>query len=88
MTDKLVLDKRLSPGFGTDQLVHILDQHSKGAALILVGHEPDFSETIRQVIGGGRLVVKKGGLVCVELQDGKPLKGKLEWLLPPQVLAR
>jgi phosphohistidine phosphatase len=55
---------------------------------MLVGHEPDFSETISQVTGGSRVVVKKGGLACVQLDDPASLRGTLVWLIPPKFLAR
>jgi phosphohistidine phosphatase SixA len=53
---------------------------------MLVGHEPDFSETISQVTGGGRLTMKKGALAHVDVEPAT-LKGTLVWLLPPKVLA-
>jgi phosphohistidine phosphatase len=54
---------------------------------MLVGHEPDFSETIRALIGGGRVVCKKGGLARVDLlSDAATLSGQLVWLIPPKEL--
>jgi phosphohistidine phosphatase len=55
---------------------------------MVVGHEPDFSDTISALIGGGRIVCKKGGLALVEIPDAQSRKGELVWLVPPKVLAR
>ncbi len=55
---------------------------------MLVGHEPDFSETIAELIGGGRVVCKKGGLARVDVADSSLDDGELVWLLPPKDLAR
>jgi len=85
---KLVTDPRLAPGFGPRQLKALLTTHRSASALMLVGHEPDFSETISHLIGGGRLEVKKGALALVELTDRASLAGRLVWLIPPKVLGR
>ena len=86
--DKLLQESRLGVGFNREQLTEILRDHAGAEALMLVGHEPSFSETISAIIGGGRIVCKKGGLACVELGDRTSLKGELLWLIPPRLLAR
>lgn len=83
---RLVTDGRLAPGFGPKQLAAIVTEHRSARGLMLVGHEPDFSETISQVTGGGRLTMKKGALAHVDVEPAT-LKGTLVWLLPPKVLA-
>ena len=86
MMDKLITDERLAPGFGADQLAPLVREHANAAALLLVGHEPDFSELIGALIGGGRVECKKGSLACVNLPDPLRLAGELLWLLPPKIL--
>jgi len=88
LRDRLVTDPRLGPGFDTRQLKALLAAHRDASALLLVGHEPDFSETISRLIGGGRLDVKKGGLALVEVEDRASLAGRLVWLLPARMLDR
>jgi phosphohistidine phosphatase len=88
LLDKLVKDERLGPGFAAPHLPKILAAHAKANAVMLVGHEPSFSEAISYLIGGGRVVCKKGSLACVDLEDASRLRGKLLWLLQPKVLAR
>jgi len=78
-------DERLVPGFGPAALRGILQAHRKAAALMLVGHEPDFSETVSQLTGGSRVIMKKGGLAAVELDSLDPVRGSLLWLIPPKI---
>ena len=87
MLDKLVKDDRLGPRFSIKFLSEILAEHSKADSLMLVGHEPSLSDTVGHLIGGGRIVFKKGALACVELSDASSLVGELVWLIPPKVLA-
>lgn len=84
----LVEDKRLEPGFNDEQLQQILLDHPDANAVMLVGHEPDFSETISALIGGGRMVCKKGGLALVELPSAHSKRGELIWLVPPKIMAQ
>ena len=51
----------------------------RGDEVILVGHEPDFSDAVRRVTGA-RLDLKKGGLVGIE-------DGELRVLLRPKELS-
>jgi phosphohistidine phosphatase len=85
---RLVQDGRVGPGFGPQQLTAIIGEHRRAAALMFVGHEPDFSETIGLVTGGGRVTMKKGALACVELDDPGSAHGTLVWLIPARVLER
>jgi len=85
---RLILDDRVGPGFGPMHLAAILGEHRRAQGIMLVGHEPDFSETISQVTGGSLLVMKKGGLAYVELDDPTSRQGRLVWLLPPKLLER
>ncbi len=82
---RVTLDERLGPGFGPKQLKAIVAERKTGN-IMLVGHEPDFSETISRVTGGSRLRVKKGALACLELEDVDSLDGTLVWLIPPRAL--
>jgi len=87
LSEQLIQDERLSPGFGIEDLARILQDHAQAKALMLVGHEPDFSLTIGALIGGGRVVCKKGGLARVDIISTDPLQGELVWLVPPKLMA-
>jgi phosphohistidine phosphatase len=78
--------KLLAPGFNKDRLAKLLASYKDAKAIMLVGHEPDFSATIASLIGGGRVAMKKGGLARVDIDSADSLEGELVWLLAPKVL--
>lgn len=86
MQEAMVEDERLAPGFNLEKLAEIVKDYPNAEALMLVGHEPDFSETISKLIGGGNILCRKGGLARVDLINSDPLEGQLVWLLQPKVL--
>jgi phosphohistidine phosphatase SixA len=53
---------------------------------MIVGHEPDFSRTISQLIGGGDVIMRKGGLARVDIKSGNQQRGELVWLLTPALM--
>ena len=82
----VIKDEALAPGFDVDRLRQVLARYPDAKAVMLVGHEPDFSRTIADLIGGGRVVMKKGGLARVDLESVDPPSGALVWLLAPKVM--
>jgi phosphohistidine phosphatase len=87
--DRVVEDARLAHGFDARSLADIVTEQAPKRALMVVGHEPDFSATIADLIGGGHVICKKGGLarVDVDASDGHLRNGALVWLLAPSQLA-
>jgi phosphohistidine phosphatase len=87
---KLGLDVKteplLAPGFNRDKLKKIAASFSEEQALLLVGHEPTLSLVIAELIGGGRVQMKKGALARVDVN--RELQGELVWLLQPKILTR
>ncbi len=86
LTDRLRDEDRLRPGFSAAKLAKLLADHPDAEAIMLVGHDPDFSETVGRLAGGANVALKKGALAYVELKDRSAKKGQLHWLLPPQAL--
>lgn len=82
---RVMEDARLGPEFDARLLAEMLREHAGAKSLMIVGHEPNFSETISDVVGGGRIDLKKGGLAYVDLDGDR--SGQLVWLIPPKVLA-
>jgi phosphohistidine phosphatase len=88
LNKSLVEDERLAPGFNKELLSQIINDHPDVDGMLLVGHEPDFSETVRTLIGGGEIIFKKGGLARVDILDKETLTGQLVWIIPPKLLTR
>jgi phosphohistidine phosphatase len=86
LLDRLFTEELLKPGFRPDALQEIVKKYAAAGTLLLVGHEPDFSTVISHIIGGGRVVCKKGGLAFVDLHKPYELQGELVWLIPPRLL--
>jgi phosphohistidine phosphatase len=75
-------EKNLKPGFDARKLAKVVENFSTGD-LMLVGHEPDFSQTIAELTGGATKL-SKAGVALVEL-DPPTMSGRLLWLLPPKL---
>ena len=82
----LVEDARLASGFDVARLEQILAEHGPAESVMVVGHEPDFGQTVAELIGGGDVVMKKGGLARVDVAEPAAGGGELVWLLTPPLL--
>jgi phosphohistidine phosphatase len=78
---KLCQDQALEPGFGLSELSTVLNRH-RSKALMLVGHEPDFSSVI-SALTGGFIKMSKAGVALIDM-DPETEKGRLLWLFPPK----
>jgi phosphohistidine phosphatase len=83
---ELQLDEKLAPGCDITQLFALLGEQRAAERVMLVGHEPDFSSVIGALTGGSRVLMKKGGLARVDIEQLEQGAGALVWLLPPRVL--
>jgi phosphohistidine phosphatase SixA len=79
---KLREDELLAPGFGMNELRTVLKRH-RAKALMLVGHEPDFTNVITGLTGAA-LKLSKGGVALLDV-DSESEEGKLLWLFPPKL---
>ena len=86
LAGRVVVDDRLAPGFDVRRLEQVLAERGPAGEIMVVGHEPDFSETIAELIGGGDVVMKKGGLARVDVAAPVAGGGQLVWLLTPPLL--
>lgn len=75
-------DKLLSPGFGRGELESLLKKYPE-ESLMIVGHEPDFTEVISELTGAS-LKLSKAGTALVELNRSWR-NGRLLWLFPPKI---
>ncbi len=56
--------------------------------LALVGHEPVWSTTAGVLIGGGRVRMRTGSAVAIDLTSwalAEPGRGELAWMLTPRL---
>lgn len=79
-------DQRLGGPLDADLLAQIIDE-AGGGRVVLVGHDPDFSELAAGLCGAGHLPLRKGTLVRIDVTP--PLRegsGTLRWLVPPDLI--
>jgi len=79
---KLRRDELLAPGFGMTNFGAVLKRH-RARVLMLVGHEPDFTNIISGLTGAS-LKLSKGGVALLDI-DPESEEGKLLWLFPPKI---
>ena len=86
VVDSVAADDRLDHGFSIARLRGILSDYRGHSSIVLVGHEPSMSGVISELIGGGTIELKKGGVACVLVTNRTQPKGKLQFLVSPAVL--
>jgi phosphohistidine phosphatase len=74
----------LAHGFDGDEALALMAAAGADQRVLVVGHEPDFSQVVYDITGG-RVDMKKGGIAAVRL-DGT--RGELVALLRPRELDR
>ena len=75
-----VAEEALGAGFGRDDAVALLRAHGEDARVLVVGHEPDFSQLVHDLTGG-QVDFKKGGVAAVREARGS---GELLVMLRPR----
>lgn len=85
-SDQLYVSQHLASGrFDLDALAEIVAIEPRDARIILVGHEPDFSQTVR-ALTGATIEMRKAGLAFVDCSSAEYGSGVLRWLLTPKQL--
>ncbi|MEO8468639.1 MAG: histidine phosphatase family protein [Chloroflexota bacterium] len=81
------VDARLAGGLSMEYLRQIIEEASGAGQLMLVGHDPDFSDLATELVGAP-IAVRKGALIRIEVEGGTvaPGAGILRWLIPPEAL--
>lgn len=72
-------------GFTIEHIPPLIADAGADDEIMFVGHEPDLSVTTSKLVGGGEIVMKKGGMARVDLFSTAPLRGALVWVIPPKV---
>jgi len=75
-------ERSLADGFSRQDALELLHAHDADARVLVVGHEPSFSQVVHDLTGG-RVDFKKGGVAAVRVERGS---GELLVLLRPKEL--
>ena len=78
---ELRTDPALAHGFNVERLRRLLSK-AEADCVMVVGHEPAFSEVIKELTGG-EVKLSKAGVALLEVNRGCT-SGKLLWLFPPK----
>jgi len=82
----------LEQGVPPVETVRALQPFSRHGHVLIVGHEPGLSGIVGLVLTGSpeglKLLLKKGGLVALEMHDGARAGATLRWMLTPRHLRR
>jgi phosphohistidine phosphatase len=82
----ITLDMRLGQPLDLAAVERILDDAGDTRRLLLVGHDPDFSEVVSELVGAP-IPMRKGTLARIDVDRPlEPGAGVLRWLLPPDLL--
>jgi len=83
----VAVDDDLAGPLSPSTVEGILDRAGGPESVVLVGHDPDFSELLAELIGSESVPMKKGALARIDTE--RPLSagaGTLRWLIPPDLL--
>ena len=78
---QLQIEADLAHGFNIERLRRIIGKAS-AECIMVVGHEPEFSEVIGELTGG-KIKISKAGVALLEV-DRSCTSGTLLWLFPPK----
>ena len=82
----VTVDDRLAGAFDLESLDELLTDAGDPDRIVLVGHDPDFSDVL-STLCGPQLEMKKAAFARIDVE--RPLRagrGTLRWLLPPDAL--
>ena len=79
------VSKLLDSGASLADLQELVKQCPADCGVMLVGHEPDFSEII-EALTGGQVEMKKAALALVECEEVAEGAGVLRWLVAVKLM--
>lgn len=83
----VAVDDRLGGPLEVDDVNDIV-KRAGGTSIVLVGHDPDFSDLCALLTGTEYLPMKKGALARIDMAlPLAPNGGVLRWLLPPELVS-
>lgn len=83
----VTLDERLGGPLDLDALSEVVAAAAGKRKVLLVGHDPEFSELAAELIGAPQVALKKGALARIDApMPFAPGGGELRWLIPPDLV--
>ncbi len=82
----VVENEKIGCGFRFGDFQKIANEYKEVGSLMIVGHNPDLPIIASQLIGGGQIDLKKGGLIRIDLDDFEPSGGVLEWVISAKAM--
>jgi phosphohistidine phosphatase len=85
---EVVVDRRLAGPLDPDLVTDILLAAGPAQRPCIVGHDPEFSELLGELVGTGAIPMRKGALARVDF-DGPDVaggRGTLRYLIPPELI--
>ncbi|MFZ4776745.1 MAG: SixA phosphatase family protein [Terrimicrobiaceae bacterium] len=85
----LIEERWLACGMDPEDCLKEIAAFFKKDFVLLVGHEPDFSDAIATIIGlpdPSALKIGKASLTVLELVEPRPGCGQLQFLIPPRLM--
>ncbi len=79
-------ERRLRPGATLAGVGEILAERPDDESVMLCGHQPDLSELVGELTGGGLVEFRKGSLAVLDVDSPRPGGGRLRALYPPAAL--
>src|SRR5260370_24467451 len=79
---ELKTEPALAHGFSVERLRHLVAKADADCVMV-VGHEPNFSEVIKELTGG-EIKLSNACVALLEVNRGCT-SGKLLWLFPPKI---
>jgi phosphohistidine phosphatase SixA len=85
---RVVVDDRLAGPLDPGVVSEILRGEDRADRPCLVGHDPDFSMLLGELVGADAISMRKGAIARVDLDDRVVVagQGELRYLLPPELL--
>jgi phosphohistidine phosphatase len=81
-------DARLAPGMELDDLADAVADRGDPDVVMACGHQPGLSFATAELVGGGSIEFRKGGLAVVEAPAIRSGRGTLRAVYPPAALRR
>lgn len=85
---ELESDGRLAPGMELRDLADAVADRGDPGVVVACSHQPGLSIATAELIGGGAIEFRKGGLAVVETGSIRAGRGVLRALYPPSALRR